>query len=154
MYLRENLYSPVFKGAGSAFSVLRKCLGHSTHCGLLPTCAHTYISWEYMEVRPVLSIPYLIIHFLFKNNRFGLEGWRERKEGRSDGGKDRVRQGEREGEGKERGREGGSDAGGEREGRKRGREGGSRRSSVITLNNAQNWYHKISNKNPNKYTLS
>ena len=42
----------------------------------------------------------------------------------------------------------------EERGRKRGREGGSRRTSVITLNNAQNWYHKISNKNPNKYTLS
>ena len=65
------------------------------------TGAHTYISWEHMEVRPVLSIPYLIIHFLLKNNRFGLQGWRERKEGRREGEKEGGREGGREGGGRE-----------------------------------------------------
>ena len=64
-----------------------------------------------------------------------IEGGRER--GREEGGREREKEGVRQGE----------------EERERGREQTHQCYHPEPLN-AQNWYHKISNKNPNKYTLS
>ena len=119
-YLRENLYSPVFKGEVPFFSIKKMFGTTQSTVASWPQMnigAHTYISWEHVKIRTVLSIPYLIIHFLLKNNRFGLQGWGKE---RRDGGKDRRREGERErGRGKGK-REGGSEAGGGREGEREG----------------------------------